>query len=207
MKEKIILKSLHPEEYGDLEVECRVIENDKIGEYLDSLPESQKFIAYKTGQVMARKGILGEKVKTVLKTIVDGKEYILHEEDGIVKERTYTIGGKETTGLDFVVTNIFSTSNEEYIVKAEKLASTYEYVGPFGQEGLILTPAYDPRAFAQVNENVIILTAWGSKAVCLAGSYIVTYNALENDYNTVEKDAFAFTYTIEEGNAKKLKRN
>ena len=31
MKEKIILKSANPEEYEDLVVECRVIENDKIG--------------------------------------------------------------------------------------------------------------------------------------------------------------------------------
>ena len=42
MKEKIILKSAHPELYGDLEIECRVIENNKIGEYLDSIPEDLK---------------------------------------------------------------------------------------------------------------------------------------------------------------------
>lgn len=49
---------------------------------------------------------------------------------------------------------------------------------------------------APVLENVIIETAWGSKAVCLAGSYIVTYNASENDFNTVEKGAVASTYQI-----------
>lgn len=206
MKEKIILKSVCPEEYGDLEVECRVIENDKIGEYLESIPESRKFQAYKTGQVVAIRGELGENVKTVLKTVVDGKEYILSEEEGIVRERTYTKDGQNVTGLDFVVTNISSTSNEQYIVKEERIGSTYDYVSQT-EEGMLLTPKYDSRAFAQVDENIIIVTAWGSKAVCLAGSYIVTYNALENDYNTVETGAFNSTYTIETSNVKKLKRN
>lgn len=32
MKEKIILKSAHPELYGDLEIECRVIENENVRE-------------------------------------------------------------------------------------------------------------------------------------------------------------------------------
>ena len=206
MKEKIILKSVCPEKYGDLEIECRVIENDKIGEYLESISESQKFVAYKTGQVIARRGMLGENVKTVLKTVVDGKEYVLSEEEGTVRERTYTKDGQTITGLDFVVTNISSTSNEQYIVKEERIGSTYDYVEQT-ENGILLTPKYDPRTFVQVNENIIIVTAWGSKAVCLAGSYIVTYNALENDYNTVEAAAFNSTYTIETRNVKKLKRS
>lgn len=206
MKEKIVLKSANPEEYGDLVIECRVIENAKIGEYLESIPEEEKIVAYKTGRVLARKGELGEKVFTVLKTVVDGKEYILSEEEGTVKERPMEKNGQTEMALDYVVTNVSSTSNEEYIVKAEKIASTYEYVGPFGQEGLILTPAYDPRVLTRVSENVIIMTAWGSKAVCLAGGYIVTYNASENDYNVLEAGAFESTYEVLPIDSKKLKR-
>ena len=66
MKEKIILKSANPEEYGDLVVECRVIENDKIGEYLETIPAERKFVGYKYAPVVVRDGIEGEVVETVL---------------------------------------------------------------------------------------------------------------------------------------------
>lgn len=38
------------------------------------------------------------------------------------------------------------------------------------------------------------MTAWGEQALCLKGSYIVTYNAIENDFNTLEKGALESTY-------------
>ena len=53
MKEKIVLKNAHPEEYPDLVIECRVIPNDKIGEYLESIPNNKKFYAYKSASVKA----------------------------------------------------------------------------------------------------------------------------------------------------------
>ncbi len=191
MKEKIILKSAHPELYGDLEIECRVIENDKIGKYLESIPEEKKFTAYKSGSVEARQGVVGEKVKTVLKTVIDGKKYILNEEENVVKERD--------GGVDIVVTNISSTSNEEYVVRRDKFLKTYEF--PLENE-LGWIPVYDSRVLTEVDENVIIMTSWGAPTVCLKGSYIVTYNAEENDYNTLEKGAFESTYTKEEQKTK-----
>ena len=193
MKEKIILKSTHPEEYEDLVIECRVIPNDKIGEYLQAIPESKKFYAHKTGIVQARPGLVGEKIHTTLKTIVDGKEYILSEEENVVKENE--------AGVDFVVINISSTSNEQYIVKASKFLKTYTTDASI--RGYI--PIDDSRLLTQVDENVIIMTAWGAPAVCLAGSYIVTYNAEENDYNTLEQGAFNSTYQ-QDDQPKKLKR-
>lgn len=192
MKEKIILKSAHPELYGDLEIECRVIENDEIGEYLESIPEEKKFYAYKNGEVQARRGIPGEVVKTTLITIIDGREYILGEEENTVQLRTYERDGKQITEPDVVITNTSSTSNEQYVVKHQKFMSTYD-----PKEGSIFTPVYDSRVLTQVDENVIIVTAWGSKAICLKGGYIVTYNAEENDYNTLEKGAYDSTYTRE----------
>ena len=42
--------------------------------------------------------------------------------------------------------------------------------------------------------DFIITTSWGSKAVCLKGGYIVTYNAEENDFNSVEQGAKRSTY-------------
>ena len=194
MKEKIVLKSTHPEEYPDLTVECRVIPNDKIGEYLDTISEDKKFYAYKKGNVKARVGKVGEKIKTTLKTIVDGKEYILSEEENTVKERDGY--------ADIVVTNVSSTSNEQYIVKNSKFIETYS---PENDEIIGWTPVYDSRLLTQVDENLIIMTSWGAKAVCLAGSYIVTYNAEQNDYNTLEQGAFNSTYQKEDTYQKKLK--
>lgn len=194
MKEKVILKSTHPEEYPDLIIECRVIPNDKIGEYLATIPENRKFYAYKNGVVQARAGQVGEKIHTTLKTIVDGKEYVLSEEESTVKARE--------TGVDIVVINISSTSNEQYIVKRDKFFKTYTT----NDNGSSWTPTYDSRLLTQVDENVIIMTAWGTPAVCLAGSYIVTYNAEENDYNTLEQGAFNSTYRKEDIHQKKLKK-
>ena len=202
MKEKIILKSVNPEEYGDLVIECRVIENDQIGKYLESIPEERKLVAYKSGSVEARQGIPGEIIKTILKTEVNGKEYILSEEETEVKDRDGEI--------DIVVTNISSTSNEKYVVKRKKFLETYSLPEEATEEnkfGLGWVPAYDPRVLTKIEENIIIITAWGSKAVCLKGGYIVTYDSEENDYNTLEKDAYESTYTRESQSTKKLKRN
>jgi hypothetical protein len=178
---KVVLKSCNPSEYPDLEITCRVLENHEIGEYLSRIPESKKMIGTKVAPVSARKGIVGEEINTVLKTVVEGREYILGEESGTVKERDGNV--------DIVVTNESSNSHESYIVKAAQVASTYE-----PSEGGLYVPARDPRVLTEVLENVIIVTAWGSEAICLQGSYIVTYNAEENDYNTLERGAKESTY-------------
>ena len=191
--EKVVLKSVNPEEYGDLVIECRVIPNDEIGDYVAAIPEERKFSAYKVAPVGARVGKPGEEVKTVLITEVDGKKYFLSEENNVVRTRHATINGKEGDYNDIVVTNSHSTSNEQYVVKAEKFATTYQ------SSGDEFVPVYDCREFAQVDENVIIMTTWGAPAICLAGSYIVTYNASNNDYNTVEQGAFDSTYIKESG--------
>jgi len=209
-KEKIILKSTHPDEYPDLEVECRVIENNEIASYLETIPQERKIVGYKTGEVLARIGIVGEEIHTILKTIVDGKEYILKEEKATVKERLYT--DQVTTAVDIVIRNISSTSDEEYVVKREKFDKTYEItscndsaIEKNGYSYIRCIPAYDPRVITQIDENLIIMTSWGEPAICLAGSYIVTYNADENDYNTIEQNAFKSTYSIEYSKTKVLR--
>ena len=192
---KIILKSCHQEEYPDLEIICRVLQKEEIGEYLRNIPEEKKFIGTKIAPVAARRGVVGEKVDTVLKTVIDGREYILSEESGVVKERDGLV--------DIVVTNVSSTSNEEYIVKAAKFAKTYNADG----SGYYI-PARDPRVLTEVPENLIIMTAWGSEAICLQGSYIVTYSEEECDYNTLERGAKESTYEVTpiNGQAKVLRK-
>lgn len=211
MKEKIALKSAYPSDYPDLVIECKVIPNDKICEYLDTIPSDKKFYGYKSAPVLARVGNSGEVIKTTLTTIVDGKEYILSEEENTVKERS--IGkdylGKDILQTDIVVTNNQSTSNEQYVIKAQKFYTTYKSIGYKKDSDLVIyMPQYDSRLLTQVDENVIIMTSWGAPAVCLTGSYIVTYDAETNDYNTIECGAFESTYTTEEQKTKiMLKRN
>lgn len=192
MKEKIILKSANPAEYGDLEIECKVIQNEEIGTYLSTVSEEKSCVAYKSGHVHARKGIPGEVITTTIYVTVDGRKYILTEETTTVKERDGQV--------DWVVTNTSSTSNEQYVVKGAKMLSTYQMAAePTTNEyGIEFVPTYDPRVLTQLDENVIIVTAWGSKAVGLKGGYIVTYNAEQNDYNVLDEEACLYTYTKEQ---------
>ena len=192
-KKKVVLKSSHPSDYPDLVIECRVIPNDKIGEYLSTIPDDKKFYAHKSESVSARRGVPGEKIKTTLKTYVDGKEYILSEEENTVQERPY----KDTTMPDVVVTNDRSTSNEKYIVKFQKFVDTYDIIVDENFHERYV-PKKDSRLVTKINENVIIMTSWGEPAVCLAGGFIVTYDEASNDYNTIEQGAFDSTYEIEE---------
>lgn len=197
MKEKIVLKSVNPKEYGDLVVECKKIPNEKISEYVENIPEERKFQAYKIAEVKARSGVVGEKIKTVLYVERDGRKYILSEAENTVQLRMCKDGVERP---DVVITNINSTSNEQYIVKYDKFIETYT------MENEKVVPQIDVREFAQVDEDVAIITAWGETAYCLKGSYIVTYNALENDYNTVEQGAFDSTYMEKKYNVKRIKR-
>lgn len=185
MRENIILRSCNPEEYPDLTISCRVIENDKIGEYVTQIPEERRSVSTKFAPVEARPGQDGEVITTTLYVERDGRRYILSEETTTVKVRP--VG--EQMLSDIVVRNINSTSDEEYVVKAAKFLDTY-----IPNEDGTYSPISEERQFYQVSEDVIIVTAWGSKAVCLNGSYIVEYNAEENDYNTVEQGAKNSTY-------------
>lgn len=198
MKEKVVLRSAHPEEYPDLVIECIVIQNEDIGEYLESISEgAEKYLAYKSASVVAKMGTEGEEVDTVLKTVIDGKEYILGEEHNTVKKRMCA-DGKER--CDIVVTNINSTSEERYVVKYDKFIKTYELDQSLSHGCMMPAYRYIPvpeeRLLTRVPEDVIIMTSWGEPAVCLRGSFIVTYNAESNDYNTIEQGAFESTYTV-----------
>lgn len=203
MKKQVILTSTNKEEYPDLVVECKVITNEEIGEYVKNIPEDRKFTAFKSASVKAREGILGEEIITQIKTIVDGKEYILSELKTKVKEKEIETPKGIIKKCGYVVCNVDSTSNEEYVVNPKTFATSYAFVESTNS----FVPVYDLRKFAQVDENIMFETNWGDYVVCLAGSYIVTYDEKTNDYNAVEKDAFKKTYTIEQRIQKKLKRN
>ena len=195
MYKEIVLKSVKPEEYGDEVVTCKVIENADVNAYLATIPEERRHLATKVAPVEARRGEVGEVIHTVLLTERNGRTYIIHEEDGTVRERE--IDGQKVA--DVVVTNVHSTSNEEYVVKADKFIKMY-----VPNEDGTFTPQPDEREVYQVDEDVMIMTAWGEPAVCLKGSYIVVYNAEENDFNTVEEGAIKSTYRFTTPKTKKL---
>jgi len=192
----VVLKSLHPEQYPDKVVRCRVIQNEDINAYIDAISDEEKMVATKTAPVEARLGQVGETVHTTLTTVYEGNEYILSEEDNVVGEREM---GDGTMAPDVVVTNVNSTSNEQYVVKANKFSNMYE-----PNDDGTFTPAPDPRELTRVSEDIIIMTAWGAPAVCLAGSYIVTYDAASNDFNTIEQGAFNSTYEVQRSLGKQL---
>ena len=194
MKE-IVLKSVNKEEYGVEVVTCRVIENADINAYIATIPEERRVRATKIAPVEAKPGKVGEVIHTVLLTERNGKVYIIHEEDGTVGQRE--VEGQQCT--DMVITNIHSTSNEKYVVKADKFIKMYA-----PNEDGTFTPQPDERELVQVNEDIIIKTAWESEAVCLKGSYIVIYNQEANDFNTIEQGAMKSTYKVSTPKQKKL---
>ena len=186
----IVLKSPHPELYPDLVVRCRIIKIDEIGDYVANISEKDKCVGFKSQPVEARVGKVGEQVTTTLLTTYEGRDYIMSETQNDVRETMMEDGSLQP---DIVVTNVHSTSNEEYIVRANKFARMYmvNVDGTF-------TPVPESREVARLSEDVVIETSWGELAVGLKGSYIVTYDAEEQSYNTIEKGAFDSTYTIED---------
>ena len=193
---KVVLKSAHPEQYGDLEIECRELTREELTEYIANAPAQDKMVGTKTAVVEARKGVPGEEIVTKLTISYEGREYIMSEVKNAVREREISDG---TVQPDIVVTNVNSTSNEQYIVKFEKFEKTYTP----NADGTF-TPVPDERPLTRVRENIAFDTSWGEKVICLAGSFIVTYNAETHDYNALEKGAFESTYSVVETPSIKL---
>ncbi|MBR3199225.1 MAG: hypothetical protein IKG27_04345 [Bacilli bacterium] len=175
-----ILKSTHPEQYPDLVVKCRVIKSDEVKDYVSSIPEEDKCTVYKSAPVMARPGIVGEEITTVLKVVYEGKEYILDESFNKVKEAEMPDGSKRP---GVVVTNISSPSQEEYVVGGDKFEKLYTA----NMDGTF-SPVPDNRLAAKLSEDVIVVKSWGS-IIGLKGSYLV-------NGNPVEAEAFENTYSI-----------
>ena len=118
MKGKVIFIGAGPGDPDLITVKGRkVIENADVNAYLATIPEERRHLATKVAPVEARRGEVGEVIHTVLLTERNGKTYIIHEEDGTVRERE--IDGQKVA--DVVVTNVHSTSNEEYVVKRMRI--------------------------------------------------------------------------------------
>lgn len=194
-KRKVTLKSAHPKLYPDMEIECLFIPNGEINDYLASIPEEERSVGYKSAPVIARTGVVGEVVVSRIERAIDGRVYYFNEETATVKSRPYGNGEQP----DMVVRNT-SSSSEEYVVKRSKFDTIYEDAGEdIIFEGSNMWVSYIPvpeeRDLTRVPENVMIETAWGATALVLAGGFIVTYNADENDFNVLDEEAYKATYT------------
>lgn len=180
MQEIVILKSINPEKYPDLKIKCKVIENNEISHYIKKVPDFQKIYAKKKSPVEVRRGVQGEIIKTILKVNIKGRQYILMEEEKIVQDG------------DMVITNVYSSSKEKYVNSKDQFIKNYD--------GLNRNPDGTCNAIpeilqlVEVDENLIIITNEGNRAICLKGSYIVVNNETLNDYNTLEREAKRLTY-------------
>ena len=198
-KRKVVLKSAHPESYPDMEIECLFIPNGEINSYISSIPEEERSVGYKSAPVLARIGEVGEAVVSRIERTIDGKVYYFNEERAVVRSRAYGNG----EAVDMVIRNTSSTC-EEYVVKRSKFDTIYEDAGEDAVfEGRHMWFSYIPvpeeRELTRVPENVMIETAWGETAIVLAGGFIVTYNAEENDFNVLDEKAYEATYTPVKG--------
>ena len=195
-KRKVTIKSAHPELYPDMEIECLFIPNGEINDYLASIPEEERSVGYKSAPVLARVGEVGEVVVSRIERTIDGRVYYFNEETATVKSRPYGNGERP----DMVVKNVAS-SGEVYVVRREKFKTIYEEYG----DGIDFDgwysyiPVPEERDLTRVPENVMIETAWGATALVLAGGFIVTYNAEQNDFNVLDEEAYKATYTPVKG--------
>ena len=203
----VTLKSLDKAEYPDRVATCRIIPNDMLEEYLDSISDEDKFYAVNDRSLYTRTGIPGEIIKTTLVTELDGKKYIYQETERTVKERTKTIGHRDSKYIDTVVRNPYSVSQEEYIVNDVDLAINYRFCG-FNMDTKEFLEISKRRLKLVITapEDIIIETKDGDQLVCLKGDYIVIDNIDKNSYSVVSKIDFEATYIKSKTKQKRKRR-
>lgn len=156
-------------------IEIKNIKEYLLNEYEKGLLQPKEYA--KSARIKARKGIVGEKIST----IISGG---FHETDNIV-----TIDDK-TGNPGWVVTG---KNGEEYIVSDSIFCEKYEPV-----EGTTDTyvPKGKPIIAVMLNENISFMAPWGEKTNIAAGGYIVISNG--SDIYGVQKREFCETYVLTE---------
>lgn len=146
------------------------------------------FEAVKFARLLARQGILGEKVTTMS---VDANG------NPIVEKVDFVTIDQETGELDMVVTKasedgsaiIDENGNKnEWIIKYQKFCD--KYVEVVGREGFY-QPKGGPQIFVKIPDN-IILNQWGSDMKIAAGGYINITNV--DDFYGISGRDFVDTY-------------
>ncbi|MBO5884845.1 MAG: hypothetical protein J6Q51_03515, partial [Clostridia bacterium] len=145
----------------------------------------QMFTAYKTSNVTARKGKVGEVVETIMK-------------NGMRETKNIVSYDPVTGEPDWVVTQ---ANGEQMIVTDSKYKSLY-YVAD-AKPGQEVKPVPLNRPMLKVEENVCLVTSWGEMQYINAGGVLVTLAA--NDIYGIQQEEFEKTYqTVENVDAKPI---
>jgi hypothetical protein len=107
---------------------------------------------------------------------------------------TWTADGLETTNYandgDFVVRNLQTEWQEEYIVSAEVLYKRYEFFY-FSDHGAVLIPKGKIKATIHHGEDLEFVAKWGRLMVLKNGDFIVSpYPELNEVYRIARKEFF-----------------
>ena len=147
--------------------------------------QDQLFVGSKFASVTARKGRVGEKIKTIMP-------------DGLT-ETTNVVSYDASTGEpDWVVTQ---ASGEQMVVNDTKYNNLYEVQNI--AENQTIKPSGKYRPMIRVNENIALKTSWGEIQYIKAGGVLVIIDS--NDIYGIQKQQFESSYNIIEGaDAQKL---
>lgn len=130
----------------------------------------------KSGQITARKGVVGEEIYTIMSNgLQETKNIVVADENG---------------NPGWVVTN--PVGGEQYIVSDSVLKSKYQKIDGTDDK---FRPVGKPIVAAQVDENICFIAPWGELQQLVAGGYLVFDKAFNDVYGVQEKE-FNDTYDM-----------
>ena len=176
---KLKLFSLNPNEYPDIEVNCKVIEDmtDFTKKYLEALKENNEEpkTAQKTALVTARPAVIGEVVDTRPRVERNGKLYVIGETKAKVKVEGSMI--------------VKNPDGEEYIVKPETFARKYKKTEQKG----VYQPVSDPIKYVTLKNDIVFMAPWGEEMFGVKGAALNVSNL--DDIYVIQNEAFNKIYS------------
>lgn len=179
MKTKLIsLISENQNEYPNINIKCKIVDNIKsyVNSVLEQMENCGKKPAFAKSNVLVkvRKGVLGEKVKTRCKVLVDGKIYFLSETVNTVKEKG-----------SMVVTN---PDGEEFVVLPKIFKTGYEKTEKQG----VFKRVDDVIKYIIVEEDIVFIQAYGEEMCAIKGAALNISDM--NDIYAIQNVPFEKTY-------------
>ena len=137
------------------------------------------FVGSKFSSITARKGYVGEKVKTIMK-------------NGLTETINVVTYDAETGEPDWVVTQ---ESGEQMVVTDKKFKSLYQMETV--AEGEVIKPSGKYRPMVFVDENVCLKTSWGEMQYIKKGGVLVTLSP--DDIYGIQEAEFFGSYDVIDG--------
>lgn len=157
---------------------------DAIYDYVKSGIQEGSLIpleATKVASVQARRGILGETVKTIIKS---DTEEAFKETVNVVKK------DKDTGELDWVVTN---PDGEKYVVADVDFREKYDKAMDI-PESDIYNPVGNPVLVVKINEDILFKAPWDEDMQIKSGGFLVL--AKKDDIYGIQEAEFHNTYRV-----------